>query len=157
MWRTLVRLIAVGGVAALAGCADHGTYQVNWQFADGELAGTGCGAHGVDSIRVIGSSTAGDTENFAVLCTPGTAVHSVVVGTWTLAVNQVDVRGVVIDPVDPPTATGDIRKDVSMTLTPDPVPLTPRPECSDGIDNDGDGRVDLDDPECAGDPNGAME
>lgn len=157
MWRTLVCVLAVGGVAAAAGCTDHGTYQVNWQFADGEEASTGCGAHGVDSVRVIGSNTAGDTENFAVLCTDGTATHSVVVGTWTLAVHQVDVRGVAIDPVDPPTATGDIRKDLPMTLTPDPVQLTPRPECSDGIDNDGDGRVDLDDPECAGDPNGAME
>ena len=157
MWRTLVCLLAAGGAAGVAGCADHGSYQVNWQFVDGEQAPTGCGAHGVDSVRVIGSNTAGDTENFAVLCTDGSAKHSVVVGTWTLAVHQVDVRGVAIDPVDPPTATGDIAKDVPTVLTPDPVPLTPRPECSDGIDNDGDGRVDLDDPECAGDPNGAME
>jgi hypothetical protein len=37
------------------------------------------------------------------------------------------------------------------------VELTPRPECKDRVDNDDDGRVDLDDLECAGDPNGAAE
>ena len=158
MWRTLVCLLSIGGVATAAGCTDHGTYQVAWQFVGGEPAQTGCGAHGVDSVRVIGSNTAGDTENFSVLCTPGLATHSVVVGTWTLAVHQVDVRGVAIDPVDPPMTSIDVVKDQLQPPDPlVPLELTPRPECSDGIDNDGDGRVDLDDPECAGDPNGAME
>ena len=34
------------------------------------------------------------------------------------------------------------------------VVLTPLPACADGIDNDCDGRVDLDDPSCQGDPQG---
>ncbi|HXI55333.1 MAG TPA: hypothetical protein VNO55_04710 [Polyangia bacterium] len=34
------------------------------------------------------------------------------------------------------------------------VVLTPLPACADGIDNDCDGRVDLDDPSCQGDPRG---
>jgi hypothetical protein len=34
------------------------------------------------------------------------------------------------------------------------VTFVPQPECSDGVDNDHDGRVDLDDPACAGDPGG---
>jgi hypothetical protein len=157
MWRSLVCLLSVGGVAVTAGCTDHGSYQVNWQFAGGVPAQIGCGAHGVDSIRVIGTNTSGDNENFQVLCAPGQATHTVVVGTWTLAVHQVDVRGVPIDIGDPPTATGDVAKDVTVVLDPAVVELTPRPECSDGIDNDGDGRIDLDDPDCAGDPNGARE
>jgi len=157
MWRSLVCLLTVGGVAAAAGCTDHGSYQVSWQFIGAEPVQTGCGAHGVDSIRVIGSNSAGDTENFAVLCTAGTAKHTVVVGTWTLAVHQVDVRGVPIDPVDPPTTSVEVVKDQLMPPVPDVLQLTPRPQCSDGVDNDGDGRVDLDDPDCAGDPNGAME
>jgi hypothetical protein len=36
------------------------------------------------------------------------------------------------------------------------VTITPA-ECMDGIDNDGDGRADLDDPDCAGDPAGTQE
>jgi hypothetical protein len=44
-----------------------------------------------------------------------------------------------------------------MPLDPEPVVLTPRPECSDGVDNDGDGRVDVDDPDCMGDPNRTAE
>ena len=160
MWRTLVGLLAVGGVAAAAGCTDHGSYQVGWKFVGTDsLQPSDCGAHGVDSVRVIGSNTAGDTENFAVLCTETIATHSVVVGTWTLAVHQVDVRGVPIDTVDPRTTSIDVVKDQLTPPTPylDILDLTPRPECGDGIDNDGDGRVDLDDPQCAGDPNGAME
>jgi hypothetical protein len=34
------------------------------------------------------------------------------------------------------------------------VVLTPLPTCADGVDNDCDGRVDLDDPSCQGDPRG---
>jgi len=32
------------------------------------------------------------------------------------------------------------------------VTLIPQPQCRDGVDNDLDGRVDLDDPDCAGNP-----
>lgn len=32
--------------------------------------------------------------------------------------------------------------------------LTPLPTCADGVDNNGDGRIDLDDPTCLGDPHG---
>jgi len=31
------------------------------------------------------------------------------------------------------------------------------PVCSNGLDDDGDGLLDLDDPDCVGDPNGASE
>ena len=37
------------------------------------------------------------------------------------------------------------------------VVLEARPQCDDGVDNDRDGRLDIDDPECAGDPMGATE
>jgi hypothetical protein len=158
MRRSLLQVLCVAGVAvALGACQDQGSYTVSWQFAGGEPAATGCGAHGVDSIRVLGTSTGGDTDNFAVLCTAGQVTHSVNVGSWTFAVRQVDVRGRGIDPVDPPTAAGDVVKDRNVVLTPDTVELTPRPACSDGVDNDNDGRVDLDDPDCMGDLNGPSE
>jgi hypothetical protein len=162
MWRSLFCLLSVGGVAATAGCTDHGTYQVAWKFFGTDAFQPGdCGAHGVDSIRLIGSDTAGDGDNFSVLCTLGQATQSVTVGTWTFAVHQIDVRGLPIDPPQDlggaPTATGDIPKDRTVMLDPPLIDLTPRPQCSDGIDNDCNGRVDLDDPSCAGDPNGAVE
>src|ERR1700753_3112574 len=34
----------------------------------------------------------------------------------------------------------------STTTTP---PTTPTPQCSDGIDNDGDGLIDMEDPDCS--------
>jgi hypothetical protein len=42
---------------------------------------------------------------------------------------------------------------------PVPVPFTfpTLPACMDGVDNDGDGRVDLDDPDCANNPYGTHE
>jgi len=35
------------------------------------------------------------------------------------------------------------------TTATDPVTLAPNPACADGVDNDGDGLVDLADPDCA--------
>ena len=72
------------------------------------------------------------------------------------------MRGV---PIDPKDADGNLvapmLADVVITNgTPpmlDAVMLTPRPVCADGIDNDGDGRVDVDDPQCIDDPNSATE
>jgi len=177
MGRSFARLLCIVVVGfAAAGCADHGNYELTWEFAGAEPATTGCGAHGVDSIRVIGRSTGGDGENFVVLCTDGYLTHSVMVGTWTLTVQQFDVRGVLITPFEldaqnqvvlggdgnpvpaaDPTISGDVLKDQKHPLQPDKVQLTPRPACSDGIDNDGDGRVDFDDPDCNRDPNKTSE
>jgi len=177
MRRSWVPLFCIASGLAVGGCADHGTYTVSWHFVgeDPSLL-PACGQHGVDSIRVTGASTAGDHENFAALCTPGALVHSVRTGTWTFEVRQVDVRGnpimpylmdaqgqVVLDPNgDPipapdPTATGDIATDQTIKLAPDPVELIPLPACRDGVDNDGDHRVDLDDPDCMQNPYGASE
>jgi hypothetical protein len=35
--------------------------------------------------------------------------------------------------------------------------LASRPACSDGVDNDTDGRIDLDDPDCGNNPFGTTE
>jgi hypothetical protein len=55
-----------------------------------------------------------------------------------------------------PTATATVVKDTTPEMAL-PVELAPRPECSDGIDNDNDGRIDMDDGDCAGDSNTATE
>jgi murein DD-endopeptidase MepM/ murein hydrolase activator NlpD len=48
---------------------------------------------------------------------------------------------------------------VPQVTTPAPptVPSPPLPVCSNGLDDDGDGLLDLSDPDCLGDPNGASE
>ena len=175
-WRSSLRVLSLAGGLAAAGCADHGSYHVEWQFAGGEPAASGCGAHGVDSIRVTGKNTGGDTDTFVALCTAHELTQTVPVGSWTFQVHQIDVRGgpitppmldangqVVVDdvgnpiPTPDPTATGDISKDVTVPLDPKTVELAVRPACSDGVDNDGDGRVDLDDPDCMGNPDTTTE
>ena len=157
-------IVCAVGALAVAGCADHGDYTVTWTFAGGGADAdppVGCGMHGVDSIHVTGRSDAGDGDSVTALCTDGQLSHSVAVGTWTLFVQQVDVRGREVDPTDPqgqpapPMQMVVVNKDVTSDAV--AVELTPRPACGDGIDNDGDGRVDLDDPDCGGDSNGAAE
>jgi hypothetical protein len=188
-WRSGLRPWAriaclAGGLSAL-GCTAHGSYKVTWTFTD-ESAAAGCGAHGVDAIRVTGASAQGDGEDVVTLCTntianpdgtrtdSGVFTHGVPVGNWTFTIHQVDVRGRQIDVpqlddqgqpvldangyptlVPDPTATATVVEDMTVDL--EPVTLTPRPECNDGVDNDGDGRIDLDDDTCAGNLNTAME
>ena len=132
-------------------------------------AEAGCGAHGVDAIRVTGASTQGDGEDVVALCAIGEFTHGVPIGNWSFTIHQLDVRGRAIDVpqlddqgepvldangyptlVPDPTATATVAKDATVDLDPGMVVLTPRPECSDGIDNDCDGRVDLDDPRVRG-------
>src|SRR4051812_30006283 len=154
-WRSWLPILFLGGGLLAAGCTDHGSYTVSWTFVGGEAAGSGCGLHGVDTIHVTGASTAGDGEDVITLCAPGQFSHEVPVGDWTFTFHQQDVRGRAITPTDAqgeaipdPTATATVVKDKPLE-TPLAVELAPRPECSDGIDNDGDGRVDLDDDGCA--------
>ena len=182
-WRPRLLALAFCMSAGLsaAGCADHGHYTVSWKFTDKE-AGPGCGYHGVDSIRVTGASTQGDAEDIITLCAapqsvdrpPGTFTHEVTVGDWTFTIHQLDVRGnpivgsqwdaqgqLVLDmygnpvPADDPTVTGSVPKDGLITF--DQVTLSPWPACSDGVDNDGDRRIDFDDFDCMGSPNTITE
>jgi hypothetical protein len=180
MWRSSLRVLSLAGGVAAAGCADHGSYHVSWYFTGEDTTVPGfkpaCGAHGVDSIRVTGKNTGGDADTFVALCTAGELTQTVQVGSWTFQVHQVDVRGgpiappmldangqVVVDdarnpiPTPDPTATADVSKDVTVQLDPNPVELAVRPACSDGVDNDGDHRVDLDDPDCMGNSNTTTE
>ena len=88
--------------------------------------------------------------------------------------HQIDVRGGsadTVDGADQPVAPmagaviaedatvplAVIAEDATVPLEPGIVELTPRPECKDRVDNDGDGRVDLDDLECAGIRTGPTE
>jgi hypothetical protein len=159
----LSRALCLAGGLLAAGCTDYGSYHFSWEFEDGS-AQAGCGQHGVDSIRVTGTNGQGDGEDATTLCAAGELTRSVPVGTWTLTVQQVDVRGLPIVLVDAqgyalpdPTGTVAVAKDVETQLEPGTVVLAARPACSDRVDNDRDGRVDLDDPECGGSPSATAE
>jgi len=159
----LLRVFCLATGLLAAGCQDHGSYHLSWVFEDDDDATAfACGQHGVDAIRVKGASSEGDVDDVITLCAPGGFAHEVPVGDWTFTFQQLDVHGVRIEPRDDqdqaipdPTAAGSVGKDALTELP--PVELVARPKCRDGIDNDGDGRIDLDDPDCMGDPNAAAE
>lgn len=166
MERSWLRMLCLAGGFLAVGCTNYGSYTVAWEFVGGnaDSASADCGMHGVDSIRVIGTSSEGDGENVAAVCPAGQLTHSVPVGTWTFTVHQLDVRGRLIDMMDAnddpvaPMAGAVVKEDGDpVLLDPSPVVLTPRPVCADGVDNDRDGRVDADDPACVADPNSATE
>ena len=161
MWRSWSRMVCLAGGLWAVGCTDYGSYSVSWTFGSAEPAAPiDCGLHGIDSIRLTGTSTEGDGAQVTTLCTAHQPfTQSVPVGTWTFKVQQLDVRGrPPMDaqgyPLPEPTATATITVDTETPLDPPLIMLTPRPACGDGVDNDADGhpdgRVDLDDPDCAG-------
>ena len=151
----LFSLILLGGTFA-AGCTTEGSYRLAWMFANDEPAAAGCGAHGVDGVRITGGNSDGDSEDIVAVCSAGEIVRTRPVGRWNLVVHQVDVRGTAINVPDQSIADVVIAEDAVTDVLP-VVVLEARPQCDDGVDNDRDGRLDIDDPECAGDPMGATE
>lgn len=137
-------------LAALAGgCSQDGILHVTWVFAGNEPAASGCGQHGVDSIVVSGVEAGGDGLRTLTLCTPGVRDVSVAPGTWTVQVVMLDAQAAPIIGANPdapsPTGTAVVTTDRPGAVS---VELDPPPSCSDGVDNDRDGRVDGADPDC---------
>jgi hypothetical protein len=175
MGRSLALLL--GGLAAfaLSGCHQNGSLQVSWAFVDGagtQSAADGCGQHGVDSVLVTSVDTGSDSDQVQAICTLGVVTRPVPAGTWSVLVQALDPQGTLIQAaagVDPKTNQSQAAIVLSQQTTTGlvvvddapPVPyaatFTPLPACMDGVDNDGDGRIDLDDSDCAGDPYGAHE
>jgi len=148
--------VALTTIPLLAACSHEGDVAVSWQFAGPadatETAADGCGRHGVDSVFVTGSSDKGDGASFLAVCTAGSLRRTVPAATWSFTLHALDVHGNSIQPVDVPDGMtypmavpeGDVAEFPAITIT-------PRAACADGIDNDGDGRVDLADADCGGD------
>lgn len=166
------RRIAVGGsailsvVAALgAGCGSDGNYQVTWRFFASPTATAAedpvkdafavCGAHGVDAIQVSAVSSGGDKHQATGLCTQGQLAAGIGLGQWQFTFHQVDAKGDVIvipfpEGMSDPQRSAEVESNKTSEL--EVVTFVPQAACTDGIDNDLDGRVDLDDPDCGGDP-----
>jgi hypothetical protein len=145
-----VRALGLMSALVTAGCAQDGSLNVFWSFGGTEPASSGCGRHGVDSVLVTGIDSAGDGLRQVALCTPGQTTVSVKPGSWSVAVAMLTFQGMTFDvPADAPAPSGmaQVSADVPGSVT---VVLTPPPSCSDGVDNNGDGRVDAADPLCQG-------
>jgi hypothetical protein len=162
--RRALWIAMLAGAMGAGGCAPEGTIELGWQFVplmDGgepETAAAGCGNHGVDSVMFIGSSDAGDGGTIVALCTKGTVRRSVPPGRWSFRVHTLDIQGKFVRPRDQPDAMTDALAVGEDAVAMFPiVTITPRPRCGDTVDNDRDGRIDADDPDCAGDPAGNGE
>lgn len=162
--RTAFGLLVASALLA-AGCGSDGAYTVSWNFfasfmatAEGDPtqdAAAACGAHGVDAILVTGVSSGGDRHQTTGVCAQGTLTHGIGKGQWQLTLSQLDVRGDSVPlpyGVSDPQVSVEVAEGKTAVASPDIVTLVPRPACADGVDNDHDGRVDLDDPDCGGDP-----
>lgn len=178
-------LLGACALLAVAGCHHDGSIQVSWVFDDGvggqQSAADGCGQHGVDSVLISSFDTGSDSDQVQALCAPGVVTRSVPAGTWTVTVQALNPQGALIQadagpapPADgganPPTDGGVnptgfllIQTQFGLVVTDDGPPVSvavtfnPLPACMDGVDNDGDGRVDLDDPDCGLNPYGTHE
>ena len=174
MGRTWALAFGATVLLATAGCSQSGPYRLSWVFVVDPSTGAtessagACGNHGVDSILATGTDGGGDGQQVIALCVPGSFTGSATPGDWTFTFEMLDAGGQPVRPVNPPVgAPGAMPPQPTVSAGPATiaadgptaefaVQLTPPPECNDGIDNDGDGRVDLADPDCA-DLSGAHE
>jgi hypothetical protein len=144
----------------MAGCGNNGKFRVGWTFHEGLalVPGSGdCAKHGVSTISIVGSSggSASPTYGVAAACAAGSFAGELPAGTWALHLGAIDGEGRRKEPAGSGFLEGDVTLEVAdgQTVEPAaPIFLKPQPTCRDGVDNDGDGRVDLDDPGCAGGP-----
>ena len=169
-------MVALACLWLASGCGNDGSYEVKWTFFASVSPSDGtsvvkpftpgdCGKTGVSGIMITGTKADGSQDRPVVPCAPGTYTRSLGAGTWTLELTALDAGGHIKEPA----ASGLLRgppdgaplmvvvTDGQVTSVQAPVLLPPLPACRDGVDNDRDGRVDLDDPDCAGDPNGPHE
>ena len=158
-------LLGAGASAMTGGCNNNGSYRINWEFTPPLEHGTSsfqpgdCGRVGVQGIAITATKSDNSQSLVSVPCGLGFYDGSLPEGSWTLGLVALDANGQDKEPGD----TGLLRGHTDMASPVEiqagkhaaPIPvvtLTPQPQCRDGVDNDLDGRVDLDDPDCAGNP-----
>jgi hypothetical protein len=165
-------LLVAAASAALGGCNNSGSYRLDWQFRTQPVLTsdstsptffqTGdCGLAGVSGIQ-IGAAHADGSGAVVVQVPCGVGFYDggLDAGSWTFDLLGLDANGM---PKDPSNAAlhGQTTSLVEIHAgeKAGPIPaiyLQPLPQCQDGVDNDLDGRVDLDDADCA-DASGTSE
>lgn len=141
---------------SLVACEASGEFRIAWSFTDGSIQGAGdCSRRGVERVVITFSDDAGSAvRRFEIPCGRGdSGVRSVPVGTY-------QVRVQAFGPARLPFVdyfTGEVTLLETLTdfrirdgggVREGAVVFTPNPECADGVDNDGDGLVDANDPGC---------
>jgi hypothetical protein len=151
---------------ATAACRSEGEYELSWRFADVtglpvKFSAAECGAHGVEAFDVIEQPEGGSLTKFAAPCGRGGVTRSVSAGRFRLFLNALNLDGHVQQRPDSKKAVTAESAPFEVDGNGPPVTvmitIAPLPACGDGVDNDRDGRVDLDDPDCAGLLAGASE
>lgn len=159
-------LLGAGASATLGGCNNNGSYRINWEFTLPLPDGTSssfqpgdCGRVGVQGIAITATKSDNSQSLVSVPCGLGFYDGSLAAGSWTLGLVALDATGQDKEPADTGLLRGQtdtaspVEIHAGQHAAPIPVvTLTPQPQCRDGVDNDLDGRVDLDDPDCAGNP-----
>jgi hypothetical protein len=143
-------------MVALAACGESGEYRLTWTFADqpvgAPFSARECGIHAVESFVVTAAQVDGSTDSFVAACGRGSVTRSVSPGTWTVSVLGVDAAQRGLGAMDDGKASRGSTEPFEVSEGGEPVlvhvVVTPRPSCTDGIDNDGDGAVDRDDADC---------
>ena len=153
-------LLLVGAGVIAAGCDNTGSYRLYWEFAPAFASGD-CGRVGVSGIQITATKP-GSVSARVVPCALGFYDGRLDQGTWTLALVATDAAGQVKDPsmgfLSGATALDAVEIHAGEQAAPiPPVFLQPLPQCRDGVDNDLDGRVDLDDADCLGNADGPTE
>jgi hypothetical protein len=166
--RLLTIGVGVGAGVFAGGCSNSGSYTLKWQFnekvasdpTDSFKPGD-CGRVGVSGIGIAATRSDGKQSSIAVPCGLGFYDGSLDAGSWTLALVALDASGQPKVPIaneppnEPPLLRGQTADNSPVEIHAGeqaaPIPsvfLPPLQQCQDGVDNDLDGRVDLDDPDC---------
>lgn len=141
----------------LLGCGDDPTYSLTWRFANeapAPFSARSCGLAGVESFDGIESRADGsDRRTFKAVCGAGRVERSIPAGEWTVQLQGLDPSGRVPASGAPADMflVGKTAPFVVEFGQPKPlveVVIKPRKTCADGIDNNGNGLVDGDDPPC---------
>jgi hypothetical protein len=153
--RAAALVLLLAAAAGSAGCGPNGSYTLPW-FVAGETRSDayGCSSRGVDGVQVQAlHASSGEPADLVLFpCAPHFGEHKIDAGDYILQVTPLNARGERL--TDPRTGVAiapvevTVKVPASGTINLDPVTLTPNPACSDGVDNDGDGLIDLADPDC---------
>ena len=153
--RTAVLPVLLAAAVGGAGCGPDGSYTLSWTITGETSADAyGCSSHGIDGIQVqaLHATSLEPASLVTFPCAPHFGEHKIDAGDYVLQVTPLNARGerltdprtgVAVAPVEVP-----VKVPSEGTTNTDAVTLTPNPACADGVDNDGDGLVDLADPDC---------
>jgi hypothetical protein len=137
----------LGSVLFLCACGSSGSYELHWTVGHSSPeSAKSCSSVGLDMVEVIPRNEPGQRSLFACYAAGSGALGhgpSLPPGETSLEVYGLSPDGErIAGPVSVqaliPNA-GFVRVDVDLASP---------PACRDGVDNDGDGQVDLFDPEC---------